>query len=203
MNLVFICTPGNTGSSLLTAAFAAHGFAEGARNSKSDSVKYATHENKTIKNAAKQYIRNRGGSPWAIGDFTAKDDWRPVFNNALRREGLLNEKNVVIKGRYFLGLKDKMPSAQWVFARRDQQRTVESMFERLSKKYPVDKRIIAESVAEYFTAAENLCDYVVDMDAFVKGDAQRIPDIMDKCGIVYDRDRMINIVRRDLWRGDR
>lgn len=202
MNLVVICTPGNTGSSLLTAAFAAHGFAAGAN--KGHSGKYATHENKTVKEAAKRYIRENGGSPWAIGgNMTVKDDWRKVFSNALRREGLSNENNVVIKGYAYLWLKDQMPPAHWVLAWRNQQRTVESMHERLWKKYRAEKSVITERVAEYFAVAEKLCDYVVDMDAFVKGDAQRIPDIMDKCGIVYDRDRMINIVRRDLWRGDR
>jgi len=200
VNLVIICTPGNTGSSLLTAAFTAHGFAGVGKGHRSS--KYATHENKTINTISKRYIKENGGSPWAIGgNFTVSNDWPKRFKDALRGEGLSNENNVVIKGFSFLWLKDKMPPAYWIFARRNQQRTVESMLERLSQNYSVGKDTVEGLVGDYFTAAEDLCDYVVDMDAFVAGDAQCVPEIMSKCDIVYDRARMASVIRKDLWRG--
>ena len=203
MNLVFICTPGNTGSSLLTTVFARHGFATASNNTTPSHRKpFGSHENSHMKLVAKLYIKERGGDPWAAfggADFVPGDDWPALFQSALRADGLT--ENVVLKASHYLWLKDKMPPARWVFAYRRPERTIDSMFEKIASRYQgITREDVRHRVEDYFAVARRECEYTVDMDAFVKGDSQGIPDIMRDCGVKYDKPIAESVTDSALWR---
>jgi len=202
MNLVFICTPGNTGSSVLSSVFSEHGFVS-ASNNNTISLRrpFGNNENSHINLTVKRYIKERGGDPWSPfsgKEFVPDDRWPAIFKEALRANRL--HGNVVMKSSTYLWLKEKMPPAQWVFAHRRIDRTVDSMLERLSRSYDITRETVSDLVKEYFAVAKDRCEYTIDMDDFIRGDSQEIPLIMKNCGVEYDKLKAETVTKQKLWR---